>query len=381
MEHGFTGHEHYDRFRLVNANARLYDPAIGRFLSPDPFVQMPDFTQSFNRYSYCLNNPVMYSDPSGELFGIDDAIVIGAMVGAFFGGIRADRKGQGFLGGMAKGAFVGGLGGALGGIGGAGMSYAENLFLGTWEGGAVGYVDALVWGDDPGKGMLYGMASGAIMTTLTSENLRNAFRGKGFKTNANVFENFKAGKYSIESGCWQEDGLNYFKFNGTYNPIKGQGGDYVEGGLYYGSTNPKNSEISFGDLAFDSYDNLRGVYEKELFSSKRASLNSIETFGNPNERFYVYPEEALGFRHAFYNNGLYPGSSINFYSQANSYWKQLYLTDLIENKSLNFIFKGNYILFSHSTMKASQSERFQSMFETSIGLVKPNREFVLCKAA
>ena len=66
---GFTGHEHYDRFRLVNANARLYDPAIGRFLSPDPFVQMPDFTQSFNRYSYCLNNPMMYSDPSGELFG------------------------------------------------------------------------------------------------------------------------------------------------------------------------------------------------------------------------------------------------------------------------------------------------------------------------
>ena len=63
---GFTGHEHYDRFGIVNANARLYDPVIGRFFSPDPFVQAPDFTQNYNRYSYCLNNPVMYSDPDGE---------------------------------------------------------------------------------------------------------------------------------------------------------------------------------------------------------------------------------------------------------------------------------------------------------------------------
>ena len=66
---GFTGHEHYDRFKIVNANARLYDPVLGRFFSPDPFVQVPDFTQSFNRYSYCMNNPVMYSDPDGEIFG------------------------------------------------------------------------------------------------------------------------------------------------------------------------------------------------------------------------------------------------------------------------------------------------------------------------
>ncbi len=52
---GFTGHEHYDRIHVINANARLYDPAIGRFFSPDPFVQAPDFTQNYNRYSYCMN--------------------------------------------------------------------------------------------------------------------------------------------------------------------------------------------------------------------------------------------------------------------------------------------------------------------------------------
>ena len=49
-------------------NARLYDPALGRFLSPDPYVQAPDFTQNFNRYSYCLNNPLRYVDKNGEFF-------------------------------------------------------------------------------------------------------------------------------------------------------------------------------------------------------------------------------------------------------------------------------------------------------------------------
>ena len=66
---GYTGHEHLDWFGLINMNARLYDPALGRFLSPDPYVQAPDFTQNFNRYSYCLNNPLKYTDESGEIFG------------------------------------------------------------------------------------------------------------------------------------------------------------------------------------------------------------------------------------------------------------------------------------------------------------------------
>ena len=46
-------------------NNRIYDPVIGRILSPDPFVQSPTNTQSYNRYSYCLNNPLRYTDPSG----------------------------------------------------------------------------------------------------------------------------------------------------------------------------------------------------------------------------------------------------------------------------------------------------------------------------
>lgn len=43
-------------------NARLYDPMLGRFLSPDPHIQSPDCPQNYNRYTYCLNNPIRYTD-------------------------------------------------------------------------------------------------------------------------------------------------------------------------------------------------------------------------------------------------------------------------------------------------------------------------------
>ena len=66
----FTGHETIPGVGLINMNGRVYDPVLGRFLSPDPTVQFPSDLQSYNRYSYVLNNPLRYSDPTGySLFG------------------------------------------------------------------------------------------------------------------------------------------------------------------------------------------------------------------------------------------------------------------------------------------------------------------------
>ena len=88
FDRGFTGHEHLYGFQLINMNGRMYDPVVSRMLSPDNFVQAPDFSQSFNRYSYCVNNPLRYTDPSGEVFGVDDALVILAF--AYFGGLQTN---------------------------------------------------------------------------------------------------------------------------------------------------------------------------------------------------------------------------------------------------------------------------------------------------
>jgi RHS repeat-associated protein len=62
---GFTGHEMLDSDCEINANARIYDPTLGRFMSPDSVVQAPFNGQSFNRYSYVFNNPLAGTDPSG----------------------------------------------------------------------------------------------------------------------------------------------------------------------------------------------------------------------------------------------------------------------------------------------------------------------------
>ncbi len=65
---GFTTHEQLDDIGLVHMNGRLFDPTIGRFLQGDPMLQAPDDLQNYNRYSYCLNNPVTCTDPSGQSF-------------------------------------------------------------------------------------------------------------------------------------------------------------------------------------------------------------------------------------------------------------------------------------------------------------------------
>lgn len=79
-DRGFTGHEHLDEIGLIHMNGRMYDPLLGRFLSPDPFVQSPDDLQNYNRYSYVLNNPLRYTDPSGNFWQIIAVIVGAAMI-------------------------------------------------------------------------------------------------------------------------------------------------------------------------------------------------------------------------------------------------------------------------------------------------------------
>lgn len=65
---GYTAHEQLDDIGLVHMNGRLFDPTTGRFLQTDPMLQAPGDLQSYNRYSYCLNNPVTCTDPSGQSF-------------------------------------------------------------------------------------------------------------------------------------------------------------------------------------------------------------------------------------------------------------------------------------------------------------------------
>lgn len=172
FDRGFTGHEHLDMFDLVNMNARLYDPVLGRFLSPDPIIQVPEFTQSYNGYTYALNNPLSYTDPSGESF-ILVAAILGGWIGMGNAMISSDKSGWGLVGDMAKGLFVGAAGGAAGAWADgaiAGSITAGGFIEGSLSGIAGGFSggfigssgDAWLSGAGFGAGLKAGLIGGGI---------------------------------------------------------------------------------------------------------------------------------------------------------------------------------------------------------------------------
>ena len=138
---GYTGHEHLPWFGLVNMNARLYDPLLGRFLSPDPYVQAPNFTQNFNRYSYCLNNPLVYVDEDGEFIHL----IIGAVVGGTINVIANWKK---IDGNFWKGLGYFGVGAAAGTLSAAGGAWAATTLkaVGVVAGAGVGAVSGGILG-------------------------------------------------------------------------------------------------------------------------------------------------------------------------------------------------------------------------------------------
>lgn len=155
---GYTGQV----FGLINMNVRLYDPALGRFLSPDPYVQAPDFNQNFNRYSYCLNNPLRFTDESGKWIHI----LIGAVVGGTFNLVYKAATGQihSFKGGLV--AF------AIGTVGSAVSMPIQNL------GNHLYFGDPLMSVGDYAKCVAFGAITGGVVNgTIAAVNSRNFFTG------------------------------------------------------------------------------------------------------------------------------------------------------------------------------------------------------------
>jgi RHS repeat-associated protein len=151
---GYIGEEELDAIGLINLNRRLYDPLLGRFLSPDPIAQgFFANPQGLNRYAYAGNAPATYSDPSGNLFWFSDFFK-GMLSNPGFGlavGAAAGILGQEYLEPYLFGsAFASSFGGAAmaGGIGGAasaavspGRGTVFNMFksaaMGAAEAGAI----------------------------------------------------------------------------------------------------------------------------------------------------------------------------------------------------------------------------------------------------
>jgi RHS repeat-associated protein len=94
-ERGYTGHEQLNQFGLINMNARLYDPLLGRFLAPDAQVSAPETSNGYNRYMYASDNPMMFVDLNGEESGYpDDGYTGGSWNGS--GGSGSGQSSMGY---------------------------------------------------------------------------------------------------------------------------------------------------------------------------------------------------------------------------------------------------------------------------------------------
>ena len=233
---GYTGHEHLEMFGVINMNARLYDPVLGHFLTPDPYVQILDFTQAFNRYSYCMNSPLCYVDENGEFFfsiflgpvgAILDGICWGAVIGAGASAVTYSVStlisGQPWnSGNFWKSVGVGAVGGAIGGGFGAVGSLSA---LGTF-GNSVGYnmlsgvantaATNAIFGNDMNWSDIYsvigGSAIGIVIPTFKGVNggkLANSLAEIGYNSMRGTATGFTSGvvnaiAYKDPDRIWQD---------------------------------------------------------------------------------------------------------------------------------------------------------------------------------
>jgi RHS repeat-associated protein len=301
---GFTGHEHLPWFGLINMNARLYDPLLGRFLAPDPFVQDPDFTQNFNRYSYALNNPLKYSDESGE-FVLSTMLIVGGITAAIFGAgnlaahaIRQDDLGHGewakyFFSGAIAGLAVG----SLGYLGISGLTALSGMsgFLGT--AGKITLAGAKIVAGAQAASTVASVIGGAINSGWNG--VANA--GKIMLGNFYLDENksFLGQVWEgISRHTWEapQQAAGYI-WSGIRNCWADRV-DYMVGATFITEENSNKGGISLGGfINYDYYDVISGNFDTFVtktpgymheyghsIDSKRKGLSYIFTIGFPSIR-------------------------------------------------------------------------------------------------
>jgi RHS repeat-associated protein len=151
---GYTSHEELPTFALINMNGRLYDPALGRMLSPDGIIHPG--SQGINRYSYAFGNPIKYNDPDGH--NPWAAVGIAAGIGAIANVVQNAGNIRNV------GDFLGYAGvGAVAGAAALGAGYAGNQV------GAAGTAAGATWG----------LITGTGNSLVQGENFANAISGGG----------------------------------------------------------------------------------------------------------------------------------------------------------------------------------------------------------
>ncbi len=165
IDRGYTGHEHLYTVGLIHMNGRIYDPLLRRFMSPDNYIQEVYNTQNYNRYGYVLNNPLLYTDPSGESFLAIGIAVVSAVI---INGISNSSKNIPFFYGSGKAGTIAGITAVISfGIGSAVSTIGNGLVRASVQAGAHGVVGGAVSEIEGGK-FISGFSAGVVSSLVSS---------------------------------------------------------------------------------------------------------------------------------------------------------------------------------------------------------------------
>jgi len=216
--------------RVGEANGRVYDPIMAQFLSPDPFIQAPGNWYNYNRYGYCWNNPLIYTDPDGEFIHLIIGALIGGTINWIANGAEFSWKGLGYFGvGAASGALGAGIGSGMmaasaGSTFGAGFigtqgamsaiasGYTSSFLSGAAIGGVSGFAGGFTTGF--GNGLIQGQSFGDALWSGAKGGLIGG--GTGALLGGLIGGLDAVGdKRNFWSGNDQGSGRSLFAFNNT----------------------------------------------------------------------------------------------------------------------------------------------------------------------
>ena len=255
QERGFGGHEHIDLFEMVNMDGRMYDPVLGRFLSADPYVQAPDFTQGLNRYTYCLNNPLSLTDPSGYNWFSDNWKSIVATVV----GIAATVVTAGAGASLGVAVLAGALGGAASALTGALLNGANigQIVKATITGAFWGGVSAF---------LAYGAGDGSFLESLFKHTFSQGWL-EGVQ-GGNVIHGFMMGSVSGTGGKLIHNNIQTLGKVGVVSANAVLSGTVSElgGGKFANGAITGAFSIMFNDIMHDTRRLVRRYIKKRIES-------------------------------------------------------------------------------------------------------------------
>ena len=327
-------------------DGRVYDPRLGRFLSPDPYVQDPTYSQSLNRYSYCVNNPLKYIDPSGytwlskfnswiksnwkPIVTTAVAVAAGIAVAVLTGGIGSpilvamlSGAASGFAGGVmgtalnggnlneclfagVRGALIGAIAGLAGGVAGVGAAWALNTVTGI-SGGVIGGAIA---------GAAGGFAGGFIGSVMMGMNIKESLKMGAYGAAAGGVIGGIVGGYKVyrnnirttnpKTNIWTNKPLapGRSQFSLVNSPTGRK--VYLTSGRTYGIP-----ESSYKSAIRDQYYNSDKWYENSVYNPVAPEGNS---FNVSSARFITVDPMQVGSIEYHYFGTVPEGCTLNIYA-------------------------------------------------------------------